>query len=585
MLNNKKILVFLVVAITLILSPELFSQNSQKDSSKKGTTAKIISSKYPETSRKITDYYLHAIYELHQNYDTVATFKYLEKTYALDSLHAPTLFLIGSLTSDFDKAIRAIEKAVEVDNENMEYKFFLSSLYGSSEQYIKSINLINDIHSRGGHNANTYRYLTALYDVIGDNNMATRTIDSAMVMYGSNPEIVSFKGDLLLRANKTVAYVSNCEDLDRLVPESVIAKHKLGMAYGMIGKDSLAYETLQKAYELDSTYTPLLGDLAAYYANIRSGEIFKCLNMLFQDKEVTFIQKRNYFNEVIRNDFYYSNYGVEISRLINILRKTYDYDYDAESMYSAHLIAMGSDSSALEVQRKFVFNDKVSVDNQMAACNTLISAYLYRENPDSVSRYIYVAIEKFHDNPDELLYISYVLGRMEMYDEAIKHLNTYVKQQKTDSLKSVFYGSIGDTYYMNDNKKSAYKSYKKSLKYDPDNIMVLNNYSYYLSLDLTDLETALDMSKRVITKEPLNGTYLDTYAWILHLLGRHDEAKTYQLKAIAQTNEDNPELFFHYAEILAALGENLNARRYYRKALESGANQELIDERLGNLKY
>jgi len=35
------------------------------------------------------------------------------------------------------------------------------------------------------------------------------------------------------------------------------------------------------------------------------------------------------------------------------------------------------------------------------------------------------------------------------------------------------------------------------------------------------------MSKRTVDLEPENSTYLDTYAWILHKLGKNEEAKQF----------------------------------------------------------
>ncbi|MFI3261830.1 MAG: tetratricopeptide repeat protein [Rikenellaceae bacterium] len=583
MLKYRKIVVFSTMIIAFLLSLPSFAQGSQTKKSEKEDVTKIVRSKYPEESRKLTDYYLRAIYELKLTGDTLAARRYLDKCYALDSLHAPTLFQLGNITRNLGDAVRVVEKAVELDKDNIDYKYQLSSLYSSNEQYIKSIDLIKDLHSRVEYTADTYRYLTALYDYIGDKNMAIRTIDSAMVKYSSDPDIVSYKGDLLLRDNKTVAYVSNCEALDRLVPESVVVKHKLGMAYGMINKDSLAYETLQQAYQIDSTYVPLLSDLANYYRNNKSIKIFNCLDAIFRSNEVPFDLKRRYYNEVLRTEYYYTSFPIQVSKLVDVLREVYDYNFEVEMIYVSHLASMGHEDEYLETLRKLIFNDKISNEDQIIASNNLISSYNYRKNRDSVLYYVNVASERFKEDSEQPLYLAYVLGQNEMHVEALEMLKGRLKQQ-SDSMKSVYYGTIGDTYYTIGNKKTAYKNYNKSLKYNPENIMILNNYAYYLSLDMRDLDYALEMIKKVIKKEPHNGTYLDTYAWILHLLDRNEEAKTHQLRAIALVNEDNPEIFLHYAEILAALGENLNARRYYRKALESGADAKLIEEKLEILK-
>ena len=75
--------------------------------------------------------------------------------------------------------------------------------------------------------------------------------------------------------------------------------------------------------------------------------------------------------------------------------------------------------------------------------------------------------------------------------------------------------------------EEAYKAYEQSLKYNPDNIPVLNNYAYYLSLEQTDLDKAEEMSYRTTKAEPNNATYLDTYAWILFIKGNYAEARIY----------------------------------------------------------
>ena len=55
--------------------------------------------------------------------------------------------------------------------------------------------------------------------------------------------------------------------------------------------------------------------------------------------------------------------------------------------------------------------------------------------------------------------------------------------------------------------KECYKAYERSLRYWPDNTMVLNNYAYFLSLEERDLERALTMSSRVVALTDNNPTY------------------------------------------------------------------------------
>ena len=75
------------------------------------------------------------------------------------------------------------------------------------------------------------------------------------------------------------------------------------------------------------------------------------------------------------------------------------------------------------------------------------------------------------------------------------------------------------------NMKECYKASDRSLHYDANNTMVLNNYAYFLSLEERDLERALNMSSRAVALTDNNPTFLDTYAWVLFKLGRAAEAK------------------------------------------------------------
>lgn len=127
--------------------------------------------------------------------------------------------------------------------------------------------------------------------------------------------------------------------------------------------------------------------------------------------------------------------------------------------------------------------------------------------------------------------------------------------------------TIGDCYYSLGQKKTAYKWYEKALKADPSYLPVLNNYSYYLSLDGKRLAKAEKMSRITIEKEPDNPTYLDTYGWILHLCGRDKEAKPYFKHAMLYGGKESSEVLRHYSEVLKALGEN-DLSDYYKDLSE-----------------
>ena len=83
------------------------------------------------------------------------------------------------------------------------------------------------------------------------------------------------------------------------------------------------------------------------------------------------------------------------------------------------------------------------------------------------------------------------------------------------NIVSDFYAIMGDLYHIKKMNVEAYAAYDSALVYKEDNIGALNNYAYYLSVEREHLDKAEEMSYRTVKAEPTNGTYLDTYAWIL----------------------------------------------------------------------
>ena len=126
--------------------------------------------------------------------------------------------------------------------------------------------------------------------------------------------------------------------------------------------------------------------------------------------------------------------------------------------------------------------------------------------------------------------------------------------------------SQGDVHYQNGDRRKAYKAYDAALKVDPHYAPVLNNYAYYLSEERRNLRKALEMSADTVKQYPDNATYLDTYAWILHLLGRSAEAKPHFKHAMLYGGKDSDVVLDHYAEVLETLGEKDLAVYYHSLA-------------------
>jgi Tfp pilus assembly protein PilF len=183
-----------------------------------------------------------------------------------------------------------------------------------------------------------------------------------------------------------------------------------------------------------------------------------------------------------------------------------------------------------------------------------------------------------------LTFYGYLLLENNDYKGAIEVFKGGLKRATTDEKRSELWGSIGDTYHEIGDDKKCFKAYNKALGYNPNNVLVLNNYAYFLSLEDRELERAMEMSYRAMSAEPNNASYVDTYAWILHLLGRNTEAKSYMRQALTISSQRDESLLCHYADILWALGEKFMAETYWQKAVERGYDKEEMERHIAEIK-
>ena len=136
-----------------------------------------------------------------------------------------------------------------------------------------------------------------------------------------------------------------------------------------------------------------------------------------------------------------------------------------------------------------------------------------------------------HTLPHYLLALHAV--QQERYDEALEHMGRAEKWGFNNGyLEAESYGLMAEAYYRTGRYDKAWRCFERCLELKPEDWMTMNNYAYYLAEQGTELEKALALSRRTIEAEPDNANSLDTYAWLLHLLGRDAEGLPYMRKAL-----------------------------------------------------
>ena len=142
-----------------------------------------------------------------------------------------------------------------------------------------------------------------------------------------------------------------------------------------------------------------------------------------------------------------------------------------------------------------------------------------------------------------------------------------------------------DALYKSGKTEEAFATFEKALVINPDEIIVLNNYAYFLAENDTELDKAYDMASKVVKAEPESNTYLDTYAWVLYKRGKMRRAEKIMAKIIDSKNDVGAEHFEHYGYILKARKKCSEAVLYWGKALEEQPDKVSLRKEIESCIY
>ena len=181
------------------------------------------------------------------------------------------------------------------------------------------------------------------------------------------------------------------------------------------------------------------------------------------------------------------------------------------------------------------------------------------------------AIKYFPEQPLPYALAGVSLMMQKEFEKALSFFGKGVElTDEKVALKAQFYSYMADCYYSLDSVQLAFEMFDKVLKINPNDILVLNNYAYYLSLRNENLSLAEKMSSKAVAMESDNPTYLDTYAWVLYKRGDYSQAKFYMKLAIEKSKEPSGVLYEHYGDVLYKNGDKSEALKMWKKAVELG---------------
>ncbi len=471
-------------------------------------------------------------------------------------------------------------KANEIDKNNYWYANQLAEIYLSLRRIDEATKVAKRLVKINPKSEDAYQKLSTYYYYGNKPDSAYAIIDSIKNRFGISPETAYIHTNMMKSSKAlTKEMLKKIEEYGNSFDYMAYFNYTLGVIYLQNREVEKAIDNFKKALAAEpQDYGSSLALFDIFTQMRNQGEAVKYLASVFRYPDMDIEKKLALYKEmVLSNIFLYQNFFTYVSEASKALIETYPDDVRVLNDYTKHLLNIGEVDNALDLNIKAL--DRGVYDTKSLIL--IIEILVYKKDFEAAHKYIDKGLELLPAERREFNKINiYTLSEEKRYSEVITALRSEIKTIKTDSLRGEYWGYLGDAYHAAGKSKASFKAYEKSLKYLPDNVIVLNNYAYYLSLEDKKLEKALGMALRAMNIETSNATYIDTYAWILYKLGRYNEAREVMAKAVALDTTKSPTLFLHYGDILDKLGERDLAEMYWQKALESGADAKDIEERL-----
>ncbi len=166
-----------------------------------------------------------------------------------------------------------------------------------------------------------------------------------------------------------------------------------------------------------------------------------------------------------------------------------------------------------------------------------------------------------------------VLEAMERKDEAMERLNLALESLPHNIELLYTRAMLGERMgYLNVLERDL----RAILAIEPENAEALNALGYTLADRTERYQEALELIEKALKLKPEDAAVLDSMGWVLHRLGRSEEALEYLRKA-AERMEDG-EVAAHLGEVLWHLGERDEARRVWEEARGYPSGQAILEK-------
>lgn len=464
-------------------------------------------------------------------------------------------------------------KAVEKDPGNVWYLEVLASNYLDDRNMEAAIPVLEKMCALQPNRTDVLSQLVYLYANADRLEDAIHAIDKIELLDERTTETTLDKFDMYIQLEREEEAFAELEALLKEYPNDNACRLRVGERYLMHGHPERALELYGEVRQQEPQNEGLMLAMVEYYSATGQDSVALAMrDSLLYGEETPMPVRQTLLMSLFREA---SDDSVRIQALGQTLDRLLARPQTSSEFLLAQYAYEFSFLNKTDEQLIPVLEAIVQVEpNNEAALRKLIATYGEQGDYEATARYCQQALTYYSSKLVFHYYLGvsyHVMGQSQRSLEALEAGLRQITEDSDAKMVSDMYAVTGDLLHELGRNEECFAAYDSALVYEPENVMCLNNYAYFLSLEQRDLQRAEDMSYRTVRAEPQNKTYLDTYAWILYELGDYASARNYIDRVVEPDADDESllsdenisnDVLLHAAEIYQACGMADEARRY-----------------------
>ena len=479
------------------------------------------------------------------------------------------------------------EKAAELAPDNPAYLEKLGQFYISQANYEQALAAYERLYANNKTREDVLQILYQLYGSQNNYKKMIEVIERMEMLLGSSEQLSLTKMQIFEQMGDKRKAQAELMRLVQKNPLDLNYRIMLGNWFFQNDKKKEAFKEYQAVLKEEPNNAAAQLSLLDYYRDAKNEKVVEELTQkLLESKKTEKETKMALLRQVIiDNQQSDAKDSLEVIKLFDRVLSYPQEDADIVMMKAAYLTLKNAPVDSVNK----VYEQAIAIEPDNSRARIALIQNIWKE--EQYDKVISISRPAQEYNPEEMVFYYFEGFAQYMKKENDAALQTFKKgaaQIKPDSdpnIVSDFYAIMGDILHEKGLDKEAFEAYDSCLHWRPENLAALNNYAYYLSLSKNDLKKAEQMSYKTIKKEPANPTFLDTYAWILFLQERYEEANIYIDQAIKNDTTPSGVLFEHAGDIYYHVGKTAEALASWQQALKLGDKSATLKKKIELQKY